>query len=164
MRFRNLQKNTNAISEEFTVIPSLTVVLIGIILSFILFGTTISSYQEQTEFADNLTTTENIFQKITNPSNPFITNFGIIDYSNMFSNDSIIYFHSIQKSLLKNRLNCSLYVSSENFSFWYPNKPNSYKESSAVTHPIGLSINEIEIIDAKLTIIIWNIDYQIHKI
>jgi hypothetical protein len=155
MRLRKLQKDSNAISEEFTVIPSLTVVLIGIIIAFILFGTTISSFQEQSKFSDNLTTTENLFQKITNPSNPFVTNIGIINYSNLFTNESIHYIRSIQKSLLKNGLNCSLYISAENFSFWFPNKPDSYRESTAVSHPIGLSINEIELIDATLTVIIW---------
>jgi len=158
---RKFLNNANAISEEFTTLPALAIVLFGIVIAFLLVGQTYGSYNEQTSLIDSLHSTENLYNKIIQQSNPFVIQSGIIDYEALYSSEGQQFIKDLQKQYSTIGLNFSIHFSFDNDSFWYPMPPVKTNHRIAVTHSIGLAVNMINTIDSTMSIAVWKINDEI---
>ncbi len=74
-----LSSNEEAVTEEYTALPALCVVVIGLTLFFLLLAHAYAAYQAQSETAHSYHTAELLTEKLLDPANAFITPGGAID-------------------------------------------------------------------------------------
>ena len=82
-----LSSNEEAVTEEFTALPALCVVVIGLTLFFLLLAHAYAAYQDQSETARNYHSAELLTEKLLDPANAFILPGGAIDLAS-FTNAS----------------------------------------------------------------------------
>ena len=76
---REFIKDEKAVSEEFTSLPALSVVMIGFALFILLVANTYSAYTTRTENLNKYQTADFIATKLTNPDSFIIKEGGIIN-------------------------------------------------------------------------------------
>jgi len=158
INLRSLLHDNKAISEEFTTLPALSVVMIGFTIFFLLMANTYSSYENRVEILEKYKTADFIATKLTNPDCFFIKEGGIV------SMEVLRIPESQQKlNLLKNeyqsagfdfilRINCDTYVQD------FPEDlPASIDSRVAVSKDVGIYLNEAQTKPGKLTIILWSV-------
>ena len=79
IRRRRFIKDENAISEEFTALPALSVVMIGFALFIVLMANTYSAYNTRIDSLEKYQTADFIAIKLTNPDCFFIKEGGVIN-------------------------------------------------------------------------------------
>jgi hypothetical protein len=85
---RSFFKDERAVSEEFTILPALSVVMIGFVLFVTLLAQTYLAYADRVNQLQNYQTADTILQKLTNPDSYFIKEGGLIDIA-ILQNDTI---------------------------------------------------------------------------
>jgi hypothetical protein len=146
-------KNNNAISEEFTSLPALSIIIIGLVIFSTLIGFTYKNYEMQTNNLGLYDYNEYIISKIINVNNDFIKSGGIIDIPKFLSQSGYEKIKDIQNSL--NQINFTFKISYENNSFWYPSKPVNVNQNTAMLRNIALNYNGFETIPGQLMVVVW---------
>lgn len=147
-------KNEHAVSEEFTVIPALSIVMIGFALFVVLLAQTYTAYTEHVDQLQHYQLANRIFQKLRNPDCYFIRESGLIDLS-ILQNDT----ESLQEL-------CESYQRSGIFFLFrlhWNNKFQDFPElvSSvngtpiAVSKQVGIYLNEAQTLPGTLTLLLW---------
>ena len=77
--FKAFLKDENAVSEEFTSLPALSVVMIGFTLFILLIANTYMAYEQRIDSLEKYQTGYFIATKLTNPDCYFIKEGGIVD-------------------------------------------------------------------------------------
>ena len=158
-RFR---KDNNAISEEFTALPALSVVLIGFTLFVILIANTYGAYESRIESLEKYQTADFIATKLTNPDCFFI------------NGDKTVNLPLLENSGDKlNESRDQYRVSGFDFIVridWTgnPNGPEDFPEKLektlgnnvdhiAISRDVGVYLNPANTSIGKLTIILWSV-------
>lgn len=84
-KLKKIISNKKAISEEFTALPSLSVVMIGFTIFFLLVANTYNAYENRIESLEKYKTADFIATKLTNPDCFFIEEGGIINIDSLES-------------------------------------------------------------------------------
>jgi len=156
--FRSLIRNEKAISEEFTSLPALSVVMIGFTLFFVLIANVYSSYAMRVDSLDKYKTADFISTKITNPDCYFIKEGGLIDLPRLHSIESNILLQSMKNKYKSSGFDFVLRISWDKNSEDFPeNLPSNINDRVAVTKDVGIYLNEAQTVPGKLTIILWNL-------
>ncbi len=155
---RSLIKNEKAISEEFTSLPVLSVVMIGFTLFFILIASVYSSYAMRIDALDKYKTADFISTKLTNPDCYFIKEGGLVDLPKLHSTESNILLQSMRNNYKSSDFDFILRISWDKNSEDFPeNLPSNIGDRIAVTKDVGVYLNEVQTLPGKLTIILWNL-------
>ena len=157
---RPILENNNAISEEFNVIPTLTVIIIGIgLFSLILFAT-YSNYNQRTEPLNHYHFIEYIQENFFNPNNGITQYDGSISLESFQNIPETMFSNIIYKSATRNQYNVSITLTYDNNSFHYPQQSTTFsQERYAVTSPVLIKINDVQVKSGSLTIILHKIHF-----
>jgi len=154
VRKRYFLKNEEAISEEFTVLPALSVVMIGFALFVILLAQTYVAYADRIDRLQSYQTADGLLQKLTNPDCFFIRESGLVDL-HLLQNDTNSLQQFFEK-YTKAEIYFLLQLHWNNQLWEYPNPKGSNTLSrTAVSKEIGVYLNEAQTIPGTLTIVLW---------
>ena len=154
LRKRYFLKNVEAVSEEFTVLPALSVVMIGFALFVVLLAQTYITYADRIDRLQSYQTADGLLQKLTNPDCFFIREAGLIDL-HLLQNDTI----SLQ-NFLEQYTKSGFFFHLQlhwNDQIWdFPESMSSDPDIRiAVSKEIGIYLNEAQTTPGTLTILLW---------
>lgn len=154
IKIRPFLNDERAVSEEFTTLPALSIVMIGFALFIILLAQIYIAYGERINQLQNYQTASSIAHRLTNPDCFFIREGGLVDLP-LLQNDSKslqMICYQYQKSgigfFLRLRWNNSTRDFPETAMSIPPNR-------IALSEDIGIYLNEAQTIPGTLTIILW---------
>jgi hypothetical protein len=87
---RDFIGNRNAVSEEFTMIPALVVVMVGFAVFALLIVNTYGAYNQSIESTENYRKAEIIVSKLTNPEGKLIDEGGVINLPDLINHNEWI--------------------------------------------------------------------------
>ncbi len=153
-KIRLFLSDEQAVSEEYSLLPALSIVMVGFALFIILLAQTYSAYADKVQKLQYYQTAESILQRLTSPDCFFIKEGGLIDLQVLQSDEESL-------SLI-----CSHYTPSGIF-FWlrlafdgvvadFPESvPHSSFRCVAVSRQVGVFLNEAQTQPGVLTIMLW---------
>jgi hypothetical protein len=154
VRKRYFLKNEEAVSEEFTVLPALSVVMIGFALFVVLLAQTYLAYADRIDRLQTYQTADVLLQKLTNPDCFFIRESGLVDV-HLLQNDTSS-LQNFFEQYTKAGLNFLLQLHWNDQLWEYPNTLEiNPLTRTAVSKEIGVYLNEAQTIPGTLTIVIW---------
>ncbi len=159
---RKLLKNTDAIAEEFTSIPALSVVMIGFAIFILLLANTYNAYNTRIESLDKYQTADFLLIKLTNPDSYLIKDAGLIDLPKMKqTQQSDQAINEIREKYQASGVDFIIQISYQNQEEKYPSNANTLLSNAgdrvAISKNIGVYLNEAQTVPGKLTIISWNV-------
>lgn len=154
IKVRFFLKNEEAVSEEFTVLPALSIVMIGFTIFVVLLAQTYLAHAERVELLQQYQITDGLLQKLTNPECYFIRTGGLIDLSILECDTSS--FHRLYEHYKQIGYEFYLQLQWDGQSKTLPESciPQSLKRI-AISRAIGVYINEAQTIPGTLTLVLW---------
>ena len=153
IKVQSFLTNEQAISEEFTTLPALSVVMIGLSLFLLLLVHTYTTYQERVTLLQEYQTAESIAEKLTNPECCWMRN-GLVDVP-------VLSVTLDQLELLRARYHLSnlsfvLRLRYHDVTSDYPEPlPSMTTNLVAVEKQMGMYLNEAQTTPGTLTVIVW---------
>ena len=147
-------KNEEAVSEEFTVLPALSIVMIGFALFIVLIAQAYVTYEERMTRVQNYQTASSLIHKLVNPDCYFIRNEGLIDLP-------LLQTDRVSLKELCDRFEWSGYsffirLHWGDYSKDFPDTPLTLpKDRIALSTDVGVYLNEAQTIPGTLTVILW---------
>ncbi|MFO7677074.1 MAG: hypothetical protein R6V50_01645 [Thermoplasmatota archaeon] len=163
-RKKNLRKiidNQNAVSEEFTTLPSITIILVGFALFILLIANTYSAYESRIESIQKYQTANFIATKLTNSDCQFIQEAGSVRYNLFTIFDTTDQWDILQEEYKKSAIGFRILLSWDEGS--YELNPSDYNslltgDRVAVSREVSIQLNHARTIPGKLTIITWSVE------
>jgi hypothetical protein len=154
VRTRYFLRNEDAVSEEFTVLPALSVVMIGFALFILLVANTYSSYSDRMDRLQTYQTIEGLFQKLMNPDCFFIKVPGVVNLR-LLQNKT----DSLQRTVeqyTRVGFGYRLQIQWDNQTWYFPeNLETTPKGLVAISKAIGIYLNEAQTVPGTLTLSLW---------
>ena len=148
-------KDENAVSEEFTSLPALSVVMIGFTLFILLIANTYAAYEHRIDSLEKYQTGYFIATKLTNPDCYFIKEGGIVDLS-LLRNDKDA-LNLLRDKYKTSGVNFIVRINWDIGSEDFPEElPAGVGDRVAVSKNVGIYLNEAQTTPGKLTIIMWS--------
>lgn len=151
---KSFLKDDQAISEEFTSLPSLSLIMIGVLLFFLLVSTAYDSYDHQTSQLSHIDIATYVLTQTLDPDQIYMLDSHRVDIQTLQSLDATSHLQDIQKSLSSSGLNFTLSVVWKDTTQWILSEPPGFKQT-AVSKQIGIAINPLETIPGTVTVILW---------
>lgn len=154
IKIRSFLANEQGISEEYTTLPALSVVMIGFSLFLVLLAQTYLAYQERMTQLHYYQIADNIANKFTNPDCYLMRSGGLVDVPLLSNSSDQLkllrdeYHPSNISFILRLRYNDCVYDFPEVL-------PNMTKNRVAVSKELGMYLNEAQITPGTLTVILW---------
>lgn len=153
-------KNQDAISEEFTTLPALTIVIIGFTLFILLISNVYSTYNNRVNSLDKYQIASFISSKVTNPDCYFMMEGGVVNLPLLDSADpsnSDEKLQDMREELKASGVNFSIQVSWDGKEKYFPEDDlkSGIGEKVAVSKTVSVFLNEAQTMPGKLTVIIW---------
>ena len=148
-------KDENAVSEEFTSLPALSIVMIGFTLFILLISNTYMAYEQRIDSIEKYQTGYFIATKLTNPDCYFIKEGGIVDLA-LLRNDieELIILCDKYKT---SGINFIVRIKWDKGSEDFPEElPVDVGNRIAVSKNVGIYLNQAQTTPGKLTIILWS--------
>ena len=153
--FKAFLKDENAVSEEFTSLPALSVVMIGFTLFILLIANTYMAYEQRIDSLEKYQTGYFIAAKLTNPDCYFIKEGGIVDLP-LLQTD-INPLNLLRDEYKAADVNFIVRISwDEGFEEFPEELPEGIGDRVAVSKNVGIYLNEAQTTPGKLTIIMWS--------
>jgi hypothetical protein len=157
--FREFKKDENAVSEEFTSLPALSVVMIGFAIFILLIANTYSAYSTRIQSLDKYQTADFIATKLTNPESFVIKEGGVIDLELLKNSEAEI--NELRNKYRASGVDFVICVSYEDIVEKIPSNADDLLSNTvdrvAVTKNIGVYINQAQTKPGRLTIITWSV-------
>jgi len=157
---RSFIGDEKAVSEEFTSLPALSVVMIGFTLFFVLLANVYTSYGIRVESIGKYQTADLIATKLTNPDCFFIREGKLADLPELHKDESDDKLNSIREEYRASSVNFIVRV-----SWWDGNEvksedfpedlPDDIGDRVAVSRDVGVYLNEAQTSPGKITVILW---------
>ena len=155
---RQIIKNKDAISEEFTSLPALTVIMIAFTIFFLLIANVYKSYDTRVESLEKYQTADFIATKLTNPDCFFIKPGGIIDLPKLQTDNGQQELNNIRQKYKTSGYDFIIRINWEDETHDFPtNLPDDIFNRIAVSRNIGIYLNDATVPPGKLTIIMWEV-------
>ncbi len=154
LRKRYFLRNEEAVSEEFTVLPALSVVMIGFAVFIILLAQTYVAYADRIDRLQTYQTADGLLQKLTNPDCFFIKPPGLVHLPLLQNDTGALqnYFEQYTKS----GFFFLLQIQWNNQTWDFPDPMTSDPVNCiAISKEIPISLNEAQTIPGTLTILLW---------
>jgi len=152
---KNFLKDEKAVSEEFTSLPALSIVMIGFTLFILLISNTYMAYEQRIDSLEKYQTGYFIATKLTNPDCYFIKEGGIVDLA-LLRNDieELILLCDKYKT---SGINFIVRINWDKGSEDFPEElPVDVGNRIAVSKNVGIYLNEAQTTPGKLIIILWS--------
>ena len=159
---RSFIGDEKAVSEEFTSLPALSVVMIGFTLFFVLLANVYTSYGIRVESIGKYQTADLIATKLTNPDCFFIREGKLANLPELRKDGSNDKLNSIREEYRASSVNFIVRV-----SWWDGNEvksedfpedlPDDIGDRVAVSRDVGVYLNEAQTSPGKITVILWSI-------
>jgi hypothetical protein len=151
---RDFVRNDAAVSEEFTSLPALSVVIIGFSLFILLLTQTYLTYEERMEQIQEYQIVDSLASKLTSLECPFIRGGGLLDLSAL-THDTTPLFR-LMDQWRESGWVFLLRIHWNNITMDFPGTDNmTTSHRVAVTRPVGVFLNDAQTIPGALTIILW---------
>ncbi|MBN1281173.1 MAG: hypothetical protein JXA00_05945 [Candidatus Thermoplasmatota archaeon] len=150
-------RNQEAVSEEFTSLPGLAVVMIGFALFIVLIAHTYTAYEARSASISSYHTADVIATKLMNPECAFIDKGGCIDLVRLHSPFIQESLNETRKSYQRNGVDFMLRLRWANSSLDVPALPETTGNRIAVSRDVSIKLNDLETVAGKLTIITWSV-------
>jgi len=158
-KFRKFIKDENAISEEFTSLPALSIVMIGFAIFILLVSNTYTAYNTRINSLDKYQTADFIVTKLTNPDSFLIKEGGVIDLPNFKNSEPEI--NKLREKYKSSGIDFVIIVQYENKNFKQPSNTDNLLSNAgdrvAVTKNVGVYINTAQTKPGSITIITWSV-------
>lgn len=149
-------KDNAAVSEEFTSLPALAIVMIGITVFLIILSSSYTSFETQTQQVEQIKQAEYISFQVLNPNAPFITSKGNFNLEQFQQTCGVDYITALQKSMNMVSFNFTTKLSVQNMSIYSPDPPpKNYQNIVAYSKPITVDLNEVYTCPGMITVITW---------
>ncbi len=153
-RTRYFLKNEEAVSEEFTVLPALSVVMIGFALFILLIAQTYGAYTERINRLQIYQVIDGFFQKIMNPDCFFIRSPGVIDLRLLQKDGDPLLSYLGQYT--RSGFEFCVQIQWENQTWGFPEDiVTNLSEHVAVSKAIGIYLNEAQTVPGVITLLLW---------
>jgi hypothetical protein len=154
VRKRYFLRNEEAVSEEFTVLPALSVVMIGIALFILLVAQTYGAYIERIDRLQTYQTVDGLFIKLMNPDCFFIKSPGLINLY-LVQNETTL----LQKffgQYIRSGFLFQFQIKWSNQTWFFPKTSNANPLNRiAVSKAIGIYLNEAQTVPGTMTLLLW---------
>ena len=151
-------KNDKAISEEFTSLPALSVVMIGFALFILLIANTYNAYGIRIDSIEKYKTADFIATKLTNPDCFFMEEGGIVNISLLETSESLDKLNSIRNTYKTSGVDFIIRLSWDSTYEDYPEDlPNDVGDRVAVSRSISVYLNPAQTRPGRLTVITWSV-------
>ena len=161
---RNFLKNKDAVSEEFTTLPALTIVVIGFTLFILILTNVYNTYNNRMDSIDTYQAASFISTKLTNPDSYFMleggrVNLPLLDSPNLKESDYKL--QKMRDELKASGLNFSIQVKWDNKEKYFPESSLNPEvgDRIAVSKTVSIFLNEAQTKPGKLTVIMWRDNY-----
>lgn len=143
-----------AVSEEFSLLPALSIVMVGFAVFIILIAQTYTGYTEQVSQLQHYQTADTILQKVTNPDCYFIKPGGLLDLDELQNNEEGLT--KICSHYEKFGIFFFLRLASDEGVMDFPKSvsPPSF-HCISISRQIGIYHNEAQTTPGVLTIMLW---------
>ena len=156
--FKFFIKDEKAVSEEFTSLPALAVIMIAFTLFIALIANIYIAQEQRIESIDKYKTADFIATKLTNPNCCFIKPSGTVDLPALHASKSLQELNNLKDQYLASGLNFILRISwNNNYEDFPENLPNDVFNRVSISRNVGVHLNDAETVPGKLTIIMWNV-------
>ncbi|MFH1100648.1 MAG: hypothetical protein V1726_01240 [Methanobacteriota archaeon] len=146
-----------AVSEEFTTLPGLTIVIIGFALFVVLIAQTYTAYQLRVESLQKYQTAGFLTMKLTNPECSFIQEGGVVNLQVMNTESCKEQLNTTRQSYRISGVDFIVRITADTFSQDFPIElPEDIGDHIAVTKNVGIYLNEAQTVPGSFTIITWN--------
>jgi len=152
-------KDENAISEEFTSLPALSVVMVGFALFILLFSNTYVTYSTRIDSLEKYQTADFIATKLTNPDCFFMKEGGVVALPLLDTQESRDKIKAMRTEYTPSGINFSIRVNWDSNSLYFPEDtlPTGVGDRVAVSRDVSVYLNQAQTRPGKLTIIIWSV-------
>jgi hypothetical protein len=143
-----------AVSEEFTSLPALSIVMIGFALFVVLLAQAYLTYEERMEQLQEYQTVDALASKLTNPDCFFMREGGLVDVSVLRQDTS-----SLQRICDQWRRSGVAFFLRLHWDDITEDFPGTCSTTSshrvAVSHLVGVYLTDAQTIPGVLTVILW---------
>ena len=147
-------ENDAAVSEEFTVLPALSIVMIGFSIFTLLLAQTYIVTMDNLERLQHYQTADRILQRITNSESVFISQGGCINLQTLQSDNG--FLEEICKEYKRSGICFLLRLAYNNYSMDFPKTPPERPvQCTAVSKEVPIYLNEAQTIPGRLSIVLW---------
>lgn len=147
-------KDENAISEEFTTLPALAIIMIGFAIFILLIASTYSAYNTRSDTLDTYQTAGFLVDKLTSPDCVFMKEGGIVSLPALEQNTAELV--SMCEEYKESGVNFVIRLDwGDNKQKYFPNDPADVNRI-AVSKYVPVYLNEAETEPGRLTIITWS--------
>ena len=156
---RSLIEDENAVSEEFTSLPALSIVMIGFALFILLIATTYSAYTTRIDSLDKYQTADFIVTKLTNPNSFLIKEGGVVDLDLLINSEAEI--NELRNKYRSSGIDFIIRVSYDGKVEKIPSNADDLLSNSgnrvAVSKNVGIYLNQAQTKPGKITVIAWGV-------
>ena len=154
---RKFIQNKHAVSEEFTSLPALSVIMIGFALFFVLLASAYTSYDLRVESLEKYQTANFIATKLTNPECFFIQEGGLVNLPLLLSNSGEEQLEEIRQEYQSSKIHFVVQLSWDKDTKILPaDQLSGVGNRVAVSKNVGIYLNEAQTVPGTLTIILWS--------
>jgi hypothetical protein len=144
------------VSEEFTSLPALSLVLIGFALFLVVLGQTYLTFQERGEQLRVYQTANTLAEKLTNPACGFMKSGGLLDIPFLRNDSGTV--QTINEQWRRSGLRCLLRVHWNQTTEEFPSTNETIGVPCvAVSYPIGVYLSDARTVPGTLTVLVWRV-------
>ncbi len=158
IRRKTFQNNNEAISESFTVLPALAMVLIGFTIFSIIIASAYTTFDYQHDIINKFDGAQDILEKISSPNSPVTEDGSLFKLKDFNSIEAKELFHQLLNKYQCYGYNFTIKLTFENRIYWIFNPQSSdiiLTNTYACTKIVSIAINDIQIVPGSLTVIFW---------
>jgi hypothetical protein len=155
-RVAHFLQDKRAISEEFTSLPALAVVMIGFTLFVALIGNTYIAYHQRRAIVEDYQIGAFISTKLTSPHCFFMRPGGIVDLPCLERDSEALQL--LQNNYLSSGINFTIRIHwLEHIREFPTSLPSDVGNRIAISKPVGIYLNPAQTVPGSLTVILWEV-------
>jgi hypothetical protein len=155
---KKLKENNHAISETFTVLPSLAMILIGFTIFSIVIATAYTTFDTKQTYIDKFEISDMVLEKICSPNAVFTDDSNLINVKTFNSEKSKDYISQLQDTYELYSYSLAVKVAYKNTECWVPAPISPEKigvDIFASSKQVSVVLNEVTTIPGRMTVFIW---------
>jgi nitrate reductase alpha subunit len=155
---KKITQDKYAISESFTVLPALAMILIGFTLFSILISSAYSTVDHQQDYNEMFKLSNEILEKISTPNSIITTDENSVRFDDFTSTRAELFIEELQKSYQPYGFSFAVKLSCNDLITFIP--PSFLQNSEihnqyACSKQVTVELNEVTTLPGTLTIVFW---------
>jgi hypothetical protein len=150
---RLLSSNEEAVTEEYTALPALCVVVIGLALFFLLLAHAYAMPQAQSETIRMYHTAELLTEKLLDPANAFIQPGGILDLDILTGASAPL--DRLRQAYSPSGFDFLIRLTINTTTITLPTNATIHTPNTTVTRTIPVLLSPAQTTPGRLTVVLW---------